>query len=216
MRYKILWIGVLLIASTFSKVHAQTIIDSTGKKIDSTTKGNVAIDSVLNDHSPHKASMRSAIIPGWGQIYNKSYWKLPIIYAALGTTAYVFVFNLKTYKELKFAYSARYKASLPPKDPTNTYPGPYQDSTDYYLLKPIYQNPDLDVNSIKFNRDEYRRYVDYSVLVFAFLWVLNVADAAVDAHLKTFDVSPDLGLRFKAGYSDIAHTNGFSVILAIK
>jgi hypothetical protein len=207
----------LLLTLSFSKAHAQTIFDSTGKKIDSATKGTAAIDTAINDYpSPHKASVRSAIIPGWGQIYNKSYWKLPIVYGALGTTAYVFFFNLNAYKELRFAYSARYKASLPPKDPASSYPGPYQDSTDYYLLKPLYQNPDLDLNSLKFNRDEYRRYVDYSVLIFALIWALNVADAAVDAHLKSFDVSPDLGLRFKAGYSDIARTNGFSVIVTFR
>jgi hypothetical protein len=54
------------------------------------------------------------------------------------------------------------------------------------------------------------------VLVFVLFWGLNVVDAAVDAHLKTFDVSPDLGLRFKAGYSDLARTNGFSIVLTFK
>ena len=130
---------------------------------------------------------------------------MPIIYAALGTTAYVFLFNMRTYKDMKFAYSARYKAELP-----------IPDSTDYFKLKPIYQNPNVSSNSIKYNRDEFRRYVDYSVLVFVALWGLNVVDASVDAHLKSFDVSPDLGLHFKAGYSDLARTNGFSIILAIK
>lgn len=201
---------------TFSKAHAQTIIDSTGTPIDSTTIKTAAIDSVKNIHSPHKASLRSAILPGWGQIYNKSYWKLPVIYAALGTTAYIFVYNLRTYKELKFAYAARYNAALPPPNPANNYPGPYQDSTNYFKLSPFYQNPDIDLNSIKFNRDEFRRNVDYAVLVFAVFWAINVIDASVDAHLKSFDVSPDLSFRFKAGYSDLARTNGFSVILQIK
>jgi hypothetical protein len=54
------------------------------------------------------------------------------------------------------------------------------------------------------------------VLVFIIFWGLNVVDASVDAHLKSFDVSPDLSLRFKAGYSDIARTNGVSLILQIK
>jgi hypothetical protein len=79
--------------------------------------GDAAIDSVLNTHSPRKAAIRSALLPGWGQIYNKRYWKLPIVYGALGTTAYVFVYNLRTYKELKFAYSARYLAARPERDP---------------------------------------------------------------------------------------------------
>jgi hypothetical protein len=53
------------------------------------------------------------------------------------------------------------------------------------------------------------------VLFFVLLWGLNVVDAAVDAHLKSFDVSPDLSLRFKPGYSDMAGTSGFSVVLNI-
>lgn len=200
--------------ATFSKAHAQTIIDSTGRPIDSNSKKSAAIDSVMNVHSPHKASVRSAILPGWGQIYNHSYWKLPIIYGALGTTAYIFQYNLKTYKELKNAYAIRYRASLPRYDSNSTYPGPYQDSTGYDALKKVYQIASL--NSIRTNRDDFRRNIDYSVLVFAIFWALNVIDASVDAHLKTFDVSPDLGLHFKAGYSDLARTNGISVILTFK
>src|SRR6185503_9263541 len=64
---------------------------------------------------PKIAARRSAIIPGWGQIYNKKYWKLPIVYGALGVTGYIFVNNIKIYKEYKFAYSARIKAMDPPQ-----------------------------------------------------------------------------------------------------
>jgi hypothetical protein len=53
------------------------------------------------------------------------------------------------------------------------------------------------------------------VLVFLILWGLNVVDASVDAHLKSFDVSPDLSLQLKAGYSDMARTNGVSLVLKI-
>ena len=202
---------------TFSKAHAQVLIDSTGRRIDSTTKSTAAIDSVMNVHSPRKAAIRSAIIPGWGQIYNRSYWKLPIIYGALSTTAYIFSYNLKTYKELKFAYAARYKAALPdPATADPSYTGPFQDSTDYLKLKSIYQNPNVPINSLKFNRDEFRRNIDYTVLVFSLFWILNIIDASVDAHLKSFDVSSDLGLHLKAGYSDIARTNGVSIILSVK
>lgn len=205
--------AVLLVGATLGG-HAQTVIDSAGLKIDSVTKQDAAIDFAMNVHSPRKATLRSALLPGWGQIYNKRYWKLPIVYGALGTTAYFFFDNLKTYKELRFAYTARYNAALPPFNPDDTYAGPYQDSTDFKNLKSIYQL--VNINAIKLSRDEFRRNVDYSVLVFAILWALNVIDASVDAHLKSFDVSPDLGLRFKAGYSDIARTTGFGVVLTIK
>lgn len=153
---------------------------------------------------PKIAAIRSAILPGLGQIYNKKYWKLPIVYGALGTTAGVFFYNLNTYKDLKFAYAAKYKAALPP---------PLRDSTDYFKIKPDLLP--LSQESLRFNRDEFRRNVDYSALIFLLLWGLNVVDAAVDAHLKNFDVSPDLSLQVKPGYSPMAGTSGVSVILNI-
>jgi hypothetical protein len=73
-----------------------------------------------------------------------------------------------------------------------------------------------DRSGLQYNRDEFRRNIDYSVLVFLVFWGLNVVDASVDAHLKSFDVSPDLSLQFKAGYSELARTNGFSVVIAFK
>ena len=153
-------------------------------------------------YSPKVAATRSAIIPGWGQVYNKKYWKVPIIYAGLGVTGYIFFDNIKTYKEYKFAYTARIDAQ-PPK----------LDSTGYNQLDEIYKT--LSPNTIRAARDEFRRYVDYSALIFLLLWGLNVVDAAVDAHLKGFDVSPDLSLHLKPGYSDMARTNGVSLVLKI-
>lgn len=153
-------------------------------------------------YSPKVAARRSAIIPGWGQIYNKKYWKLPIVYGALGVTGYVFIDNIKTYKEYKFAYTARIEAQPPTED-----------STKYDQLDEIYKT--LSPNTIRAARDEFRRYVDYSALIFLLLWGLNVVDAAVDAHLKNFDVSPDLSLQIKPGRSQMAGTNGVSLVLHI-
>lgn len=172
------------------------------------------VDSVILHHSPRKATIRSAIIPGWGQFYNKKYWKIPIVYGALGVTAGVFVFNLKSYKDFKFAYKARIEASTRRIDPTTGQPTLPPDSTNFKKLKEIYTV--LDVNAIRNYRDEYRRDIDYSALVFLLLWGLNVVDAAVDAHLKAFDVSPDLSLNFKLGHSQMAGTTGLSLVLAFK
>ena len=201
---------------------SQRILDSTGKTIiaDTTTPSvptdslskvaepvkDKKVDSVLKVHSPRKAIIRSAIIPGWGQIYNKKYWKLPLVYGALGATGYVFFDNIKIYKDSRFAYKAKYKASLPVDQG--------RDSTDYFKIKPEYLIYSLE--SLRANRDQFRKYIDYSVLFFVFFWGLNVVDAAVDAHLKSFDVSPDLSLLIKPGYSEMAGTKGISIILAFK
>ncbi len=159
-------------------------------------------DSAMKAHSPKKAALRSAILPGWGQIYNKKYWKLPIVYGALGTTGVIFFYNLGNYRDTRFAYRVKYNMRV--------------NGTDSALFAQIKPNlKPLSEESLRFYRNQFRRDIDYSVLVFILLWGLNVVDAAVDAHLKHFDVSPDLGLHIRAGYSEMAKTNGLSLVLPI-
>ena len=164
------------------------------------------IDSVLKNHSPGKAAIRSALVPGLGQIYNKKYWKLPIVYGALGVSGAVFIYNLRNYRDLRFAYKARIKALPPPQG--------QRDSSDLPKIRPDLQA--FQANDLQTLRNEFRRNIDYSALVFILLWGLNVVDATVDAHLKSFDVSPDLSFKIKLGPSQMAGTNGISLILAFK
>ncbi len=156
------------------------------------------IDSVLKTHSPRKAAIRSAIIPGWGQIYNRKYWKLPIVYGALGVSGAVFLFNIGEYRDLRFAVQA-----LSSGDPA-----------EIAKINPLYRG--IEINALRSYRDEFRRNIDYSVLAFLVLWGLNVVDASVDAHLKSFDVSPDLSFNIKFGKSPLAGTTGLSLVLSIK
>jgi hypothetical protein len=159
-------------------------------------------DSANKAHSPRVAAIRSAIFPGLGQIYNKKYWKLPIVYGAMGTCAGVFFYNLGSYKDTKFAYRVKYNMRV--------------NRTDSALYPQIRSNlKPLSEESLRFYRNQYRRDIDYSALFFLILWGINVIDASVDAHLKSFDVSPDLSLKFKPGYSDMAKTNGLSLVLQI-
>lgn len=172
-------------------------------------------DSVRRAFSPKKATIRSAILPGWGQVYVrkdmkssfiKKYWKLPVIYGALGISAGVFFYNLSNYRDIRFAYAAKFKASQ--RGATAA------DSVDYFKIKP--ELLPFDMGSLRIFRDEFRSNIDYSVLAFILLWGLNVVDATVDAHLKTFDVSPDLSFKFKIGPSQMAGTTGVSLVLAFK
>lgn len=159
-------------------------------------------DSISRQHSPRTAAIRSAILPGLGQIYNKKYWKLPIVYGALGVCTGVFVYNLNNYKDTRFAYRVKYNMRV--------------NQTDSALFSQI--NPllkPLDEESLRYYRDQFRRDIDYSVLFFLVLWGLNVVDATVDAHLKSFDVGPDLSLQVKPGRSQLAGTSGLSVVLKI-
>jgi hypothetical protein len=159
-------------------------------------------DSAMKAHSPKKAAIRSALLPGLGQIYNKKYWKLPIVYGALGTCAGIFIYNFSNYRSTRFAYRVKYNMRVL--------------GTDSLLFDQIKDElKPLSEESLRFYRNQFRRDIDYSALVFILLWGLNVVDAAVDAHLKSFDVSPDLSLQFKPGYSDMAKTSGLSIVLKI-
>ncbi len=198
---------LLFIFHSSNNVHAQdvpVVIAGDTSQLRTTPESQIKRvdkDSLNEVHSPRKAAIRSALIPGWGQAYNKKYWKIPIVYGALGTTAGVFVFNLQTYKELRVAYRGKYNARV------------LNDSTDYFKMKTKYRP--ISEESLRFNRNEFRRNIDYTVLVFIALWGLNVVDATVDAHLKSFDVSPDLSLRIKPGHSELANTSGLSLVLQI-
>ena len=152
-----------------------------------------------NNYKPGIAIKRSAMLPGWGQYTNKKYWKIPIVYAGIGIPAYLFFRNIRQYKEAKNAFANATDGNI---------------ANDIEIPEPYYSvraQPDR----IKSFRNEVRQNADYSVIFFIVFWGLNVADAAVDAHLKTFNVTNDLSLNFKAGYSPLANTNGVSLILNI-
>jgi hypothetical protein len=153
-------------------------------------------------YKPGKAALRSAILPGLGQIYNRKYWKVPIVYAGLGITGGIFVYNLKNYRDTRFAYRVKYNMREFGTD-----------SALFVQIKDVLKP--LSESSLRSYRDQFRRDIDYSVLFFMIMWGLNVVDAAVDAHLKSFDVSPDLSFQFKPGRSEIAGTTGLSLVLNI-
>lgn len=163
-------------------------------------KAIVTIKDSTKKYNPNIAIRRSALIPGWGQATNKKYWKIPLVYAALGTTGYLFFRNLKQYNEAKMAYLL-----ATDNDPSN----------DFQIKQPYFDVKDQP-SRIRSFRNDVRQNLDYSVLFFIIFWGLNVADAAVDAHLKTFDVNEDLSIHIKPGYSPMAKTNGVSLVLNIR
>lgn len=140
------------------------------------TPGKPVPDSVLEkQHSPTKATLMSMCLPGLGQIYNKKYWKVPIIYAGIGVFTYLIVFNTNYYLEYKSAYIEAFR-----HDST----GSYADIVKKYPLE-----------SILSAREYYRRNLEITIIFTAIWYVLNIVDAAVDAHLFTFDIKNDLSLK---------------------
>ena len=145
----------------------------------------------IKKYDPNVAVRRSLILPGWGQATNKKYWKIPLVYGALGTTAFIFFRNISQYKDAKNAYILA----------TDTVP-----ANDYLIKQPYFSVKDQP-ERIRVFRNSVRQNIDYSVLFFIAFWGLNVADAAVDAD--------ELSLQIKAGYSPMANTNGMSLVLHI-
>ena len=142
--------------------------DSTGKK----------------KHIPRRATIYSAILPGAGQVYNGKFWKVPLVYAAIGVPAYFYFNNKSWYKKSQYALAVAVNNSqgdsLARVDP---------------LLRTFAQNG--DVNSLITIRDEVRKNQDYSVLFFLLFYGLNIVDATVDAHLRDFNVNSDLSFKIK-------------------
>jgi hypothetical protein len=168
-------------------------------KVDSVGMTKVAVDSNgKKKHDPHKATMHSLILPGWGQFYNHSYWKIPIVYAGLGITGAIFNFNRVAYNETKYAYFAAINRGT-----ADSIYFPISKISDVNLKARVLAG---DTYTLQTYRNEYRKDIDYSVLFFIFFWALNVVDATVDGHLKDFDVSNDLSLKIKPTFYNLPST----------
>lgn len=193
---------ILLLHGSVGFGQDPVIVSDTTFTTDSTLK---EIEKEIREkHSPRKAALRSAILPGLGQAYNKKYWKIPIVWAAIGTTTGVLIYNLNNYRDTRYAYKLKY---------ANDTGG---DTTGYYLIKP--ELVPLSTESVRYYRDQFRRDVDLSILFLLLFWGLNVVDAAVDAHLKGFDISPDLSMKVKPYYtpSPVGHSGGLSLVFKLK
>lgn len=127
-------------------------------------------------HSPKKAVFLSAVLPGAGQVYNKKIWKVPIIYAGLGTSFYFLIRNQKQYNIHRDEYLYRINNN----GATN--------------------NVDLEIYSESNLRtiiDQYQRWRDFSIVAIAGVYALQLVDAAVDGYLWRFDTSDDLSFAIR-------------------
>lgn len=130
-------------------------------------------DTLAKVHNPIKAAWLSAILPGAGQFYNKKYWKLPILYAGVGACVYFIRFNHHEYTVYRDVLINRRENP---------------DGTDQFTG--FYNN-----DQVRTLRDFYLRNRDFTVILSLLLYIGNIVDAHVDAHLMTFDVSDNLVLR---------------------
>jgi hypothetical protein len=145
-------------------------------------------------NSPRGALWRAAVLPGWGQIYNRQYVKLPFVYASLGGVAALAFYNNHQY--LLHRHAALYiqaETTLPDGTP-NPYAG-YQENYD--RLTNRYGVGELDPATLRRIRDDYRRRRDLSYFGIGLVYGLTVLDAYVNAHLLDFDIDENLTLSLQ-------------------
>ncbi|NLB92935.1 MAG: hypothetical protein GX792_05890 [Bacteroidales bacterium] len=151
-----------------------------------------------NAHSPRKATIYSAVLPGLGQVYNKKYWKVPVIYLGFGTIAYFINWNNDNYQLFRRGYF-----DLIDDDP----------ETQGYLEIEAVRRNNYDLNNpTHFNnlrtalmrqKDYFRRNRDLLFIGMVGFYGLNIIDASVDAHFFDFDISDDLTLKWEPSLMQI-------------
>jgi hypothetical protein len=196
------------------RVEGQQLIDN--KDANLNEPNPVRADSLENDstdadtlyipeHSPQKAALYSAIFPGLGQLYNKKYWKLPIIYVGLGVLAYITIENSNSYTNWHKAYIA--------------YENGDATSEKKYLTKDKL-GVDMSLYStsswsaiLKSGNDFYRRWRDLDYIIAGGAYLLIMVDAIVDAHFYEFNVNDDLTLRVNPVRLNTANSKSFGINL---
>jgi hypothetical protein len=170
---KIIFIALLLFHMGIESTFAQAKTDAVLVSKDTVKPSNI------DPLTPAKAAFYSAILPGLGQAYNKKYWKIPIVYGAMGTSMYFYITNGKKYHNYRDAYKRRLEG--------------YSDDQYSYL------DNDRLISAQKF----YQRNRDLSALVTLGFYVLNIIDANVDAALLQFNVDENLTLRPTIYHNDV-------------
>lgn len=159
----------------------------------------VVLDSTQK-HSPRRAALLSTILPGAGQIYNRSYWKVPVIYAGFG----VLIYLNRSYNTLYDKYSGAY----------NHYRQPYLDNgittvpeTGLITIDGAQYSP----SSVMAARDQVRKYRDLAFMGACILYLMNIVDASVDAYFYDYDMSDNLALHIEPQPLVIGNQSGMMV-----
>lgn len=182
------------ISSAQEREPKQTAKDSLNT--DLKQEGIVIQDSIfekrkkVNPLAPSKAAFYSAVLPGLGQIYNKRYWKVPIVYALIGTGVYAYTYNDDLYDRFRTAFKSRQAG--------------FTDDEFYDINGDNAEgaSPDLDTDDLERQQENYQRDRDLALVITIAMYALNIIDANVDAHLNQFNVDEDLSLDIQP-YLDI-------------
>jgi hypothetical protein len=177
-RFSLLLLFLLLLFNY--RVQGQVITAGKDSVVVRPPDAKVPIYQVGKWSKPGKAALMSAVIPGLGQAYNKSYWKIPVIYAGGAVLGYFLQYNHHQYLSFRKAYELR------------------TDGDDITIDK--YADKYKQAQTLSKGRDTYRRWRDYTFLYCLLFYGINVSEAYVYAHLKDFDVSDELTLQIQPDF----------------
>ena len=173
----------LLIEKTYKEVESELSADSSRVSM----KRSQPLATPLKPRfipDPQTATWLAIVFPGAGQIYNRKYWKLPIVYGGFIGCLYAYNWNGQMYSDYRQAY-----LDIMDTDPnTNSYEDFFRPGYDFE------KNKDYLKEVFKKRKDRYRRWRDLSVFAFAAVYALSIIDAYVDAQLSSFDISDDIYL----------------------
>jgi hypothetical protein len=171
----------ILVIECFFGVKLLAQSDSLSVKVKDTLPQTVQVKKTWNTDplSPARAAFYSAILPGLGQAYNKSYWKIPIVYLAIGIPTYLYVVNDKELDRYRTAYKRRLDGL----------------TDDEFYAGRTDGNPRLSTDALRRAQDTYRRNKEMAMLFAIGFYALNIIEANVDAHLKQFNVNENLSLE---------------------
>ena len=176
------------------------------------SNGMIMQDSLLkkkksfNPLAPSKAAFYSAMVPGLGQIYNKRYWKVPIVYGAIGGSIYAYTWNNDNYQRFRTAFKRRQAGFTDDEF--------YDINGDNSPTDP----PDLDAGDLENQQERFQRDRDLWLVVSIALYALNIVDANVDAHLKQFNIDDDLSIDFEPflDLNEVTNDPTYGMALTIK
>ena len=186
---------VLFLVLGASLGFTQTEQDSTDISIDDKLNidTNIVEREPINPLAPSKAAFYSALLPGLGQAYNKKYWKIPIVYAAIGTGVYFYISNDNQLERYRDAYKRRLAG--------------FQDDEFFGRVS--------DDGLIRAQR-QFRRNKELSLLVTIGLYALNIIDANVDAHLLQYNVDENLAIRPHFQFNEMEQSTDLGLTLNFK
>lgn len=141
--------------------------------------------------NPSRATWLAIVFPGAGQIYNRKYWKLPIVYGGFAGCAYALSWNNRMFKD----YSQAYQDITDDDDNTKSYETLLPISSSSYSKEYL-------TTVLKNRKDKFRRYRDLSIFAFIGVYALSIIDAYVDAELSNFDITPDLSMHVSPAMID--------------